>query len=147
MNENPLANLPAAPEEPLTGETVVYRAALDVTWFTPDKQKVDAAAFFRRLKRDEDGVSISTTQYAHRGYLSGPIAGVISVHVERVRQVGDSELEHALDVVIDNRPHGNITNVPFKYRSGPRRKLAERIASLLARNAAAVHEVFDPPHN
>jgi len=148
MNENPLANLPAEPVELLNNEASVYRAALDETWFSPDKTGVDAAAFYRRVKRDESGLSIGTYPYAHReSDLRRPIAGVISVSVGRTRDVRDAELEEPLDVVIDNPPHGNITNVPYKVKSGPRRRLAERVASLLARNAATVREIFNPPHN
>ena|SRR5437764_10466647 len=147
MNENPLANLPN-PQNPLSDETTVYRAALELTWFTSDKRAIDPAAFYRRTKGDEAGVSIGTTPYAYReAGLVNPIHGVISVNVGRVRQVRDAELETPLDVEINDYPHGNITNVPPKVKSGPRRRLADRIASLLARNAAAIYEVFDPPHN
>lgn len=149
MPDNPLANPPSAEViQALTNEASVYRAALDETWFSPDKTEVDLAAFYRRLKWDDSGLSIGTSSYAHRETeLRRPIAGIISVSVGSVRDVRDSELEKPLDVVIDNPPHGNITEVPYKVKSGPRRKLANRIASLLARNAATVHEIFDPPHN
>lgn len=151
MNENPLANLDAAQEEPLhgelAGEDTVYRAALEVTWFSPDKQQVDPAAFYRRKGRDDDGISIGATVYAHRAYLHNPIYGIISVNVGCVRNVTDPELQTRLDVEIDDYPHGNIINVPFKERKGPRRKFADRIASLIARNCARVHQVFEPPYN
>lgn len=146
MNENPLADLPANPD-PLPCDTLVYRAALDETWFSPDQEEVDAAAFYRRKGIDIDGVSIGATEYTHRLYLHNPIEGIISVHVGHVRDVKDPELSAHLDVVIDDYPHGAIINVPFKEKSGPRRRHADRIASLLAKNAARVHEIFDPPHN
>ena len=148
MTDNAQQLAAAGAVQPLNNETAVYRAALDETWFSSDKTVVDSAAFYRRLKRDASGLSIGTYPYAHRETeLRGPIAGIISVSIGGIRDVRDAELEEPLDVVIDNPPHGNITNVPYKVKSGPRRKLADRIASLLARNAAAVHEVFDPPHN
>jgi hypothetical protein len=144
MNENPLA---APPAPPLACSKIVYRAAMDESWFSKDASEVDAAAFFKRGRHDSHGLSVGLTEYAYRRYLSGPVAGVISVHVGHVRDVRDAELKDALDVVIDDAPHGNITNIPDKPKSGPRRKLAERIASQLAKTAARVHLVFDPPHN
>lgn len=69
------------------------------------------------------------------------------MHVGHVRDVRDPELRNPLDVTIDDSPHGNIENVPDKPKSGPRRKLAERVASQLAKTAARVHLIFDPPHN
>ncbi len=147
MNQNPPDNPPADPNPPLPCETIVYRAALEETWFTPDKQEVDAAAFFRRKGIDDIGISIGVTEYAYRRYLKHAIYGIISVHVGHVRDVADPELLARLDVQIDDHPHGNIVNVPFKERKGPRRKLAERVASQLARTAGRVHLVFDPLHN
>jgi hypothetical protein len=135
------------PEEPLTDETTVYRAALEVTWFTPDKQQVDAAAFYRRKDIDNDGISIGATEYAYRECLHNPIHGIIRVNVGCVRNTTDPELQQTLDVIIDDYPHGVIVNVPFKEKRGPKRRLANRIASLMAQNCAQVHEVFDPPHN
>lgn len=150
MNENPPDNLPAAQEQSLigelTGEDTVYRTALDVTWFTPDKQQVDAAAFYRRKVIDNDGISIGATEYAHRD-LHNPIDGIIRVNVGCVRNITDPELQQGLDVIIDDYPHGVIVNVPFKEKKGPKRRFADRIASLIARNCARVHEIFDPPHN
>jgi hypothetical protein len=140
MNENP-------PNPPLPCDRIVYRVALEDTWFSPDRQEVDAAAFFRRLKWDENGISIGETEYAYRDYLRNDVYGVISVHVGHVRDVADPELVDPLDVIIDDPPHGNIAHVPFKKKSGPQRRLAERIASRLAKTAARVHLVFDPPHN
>ena len=64
-----------------------------------------------------------------------------------MRDIRDAELAGLLDVIIDNAPHGNIVNVPDRPKSGPRRRLAERIASQLAKTAAKIHLVFDPPHN
>jgi hypothetical protein len=136
------------PDNPLVCESIVYRAALEESWFSSDPQEeVDSAAFYRRRGVDNDGISIGVTPYSYRSYLKNPIFGIISVHVGHVRDVNDLELVTTLDVNIDDAPHGNIINVPFKERKGPRRRLAERIASLLARQAARVHEVFDPPHN
>lgn len=134
-------------DQPLACEDLVYRAAFDETWFSADKQEVDPVAFFRRKGVDDLGISVGASKYSYRAYLKNPIAGIISVHVGHVRDVNDPEWPLALDVKIDDDPHGNIVNVPFKERKGPRRKLAERIASLLARNAARVCEVYDPPHN
>jgi hypothetical protein len=135
------------PDNPLACEFIVFRAALEESWFSSDPQEVDSAAFYRRKGVDDDGVSIGVSSYSYRSYLKNPIFGIISVHVGHVRDVNDAELPSALDVEIDDPPHGNIINVPFKEKRGPRRRLAERIASLLARQAARVHEVFDPPHN
>jgi hypothetical protein len=147
MNENPLADLSTATEERLPDDDTVYRAALEVTWFSPDKQEVDAAAFYRRKGIDNDGISIGATQFAYREYLHNPIDGIIRVSVGCVRNITDPELQQTLDVIIDDYPHGVIVNVPFKEKKGPKRRLADRIASLIARNCARVHEVFDPPHN
>lgn len=133
-NSNPLNGLPC--------ETIVYRAALDPTWFASDGQ-VDAAAFYRR--RGEDGISIGVTPSDCRAFLADPIDGIISVHVGHVRDVRDPELVTRLDVIIDEHPHGIIANVPPKERKGPRRRLADRVASLLAKEAARPYEVFDPP--
>ncbi|HUS11295.1 MAG TPA: hypothetical protein VMZ30_12585 [Pyrinomonadaceae bacterium] len=135
------------PDQPLACESIIYRAALEETWFSSDPPEVDAAAFYRRKGMDNDGISIGVSPYSYRSYLKNPIFGIISVHVGHVRDVNDPELLTALDIDIDDAPHGNIINVPFKERKGPRRRLAERIASLLARQAARVYEVFDPPHN
>jgi hypothetical protein len=134
-------------DNPIACESIVYRAALEESWFSSDPQEVDPAAFYRRKGRDDDGISIGVDSYSYRSYLKNPIFGIISVHVGHVRAVNDPELPVALDVEIDDPPHGIIANVPFKEKKGPRRRLAERIASLLARQAARVHEVFDPPHN
>jgi hypothetical protein len=147
MNENSPADL-ASTSVDLPCEAIVYRAALEESWFSGDGQTVDPIAFYRRRGgRDDAGVSIGVTPYAHRNFLNNPIAGVISVHVGHVRDVADPELQDSLYVEIDNHPHGNIKNVPFKEKRGPRRKLADRVASLLARTAARTHEIFDPPHN
>jgi hypothetical protein len=133
------------PDHPLDCTTIVYRAALDQSWIS--STGVDAAAFYRRKGVDSDGISIGVSPYSYRSYLKNPIFGIISVHVGHVRDVTVPELPLPLNVEIDDDPHGNIINVPFKEKRGPRRKLAERIASLLARQAARPHEVFDPPHN
>jgi len=141
MNQNPLADPPALPE-PLACNTIVYRAAMDESWFSENKSEVDAIAFHRRELRDPTGLTIGLNDRFYRDRLTRPIAGVISIHVGHVRDVGD-ELEVALDVVIDRAPHGNILGLPFA--KSPTRKDAERIASLLARRAARPHEIFDPP--
>lgn len=141
MNENPLANLPPPPDH-LPCETIVYRAAMDESWFSEDKSEVDAIAFHRRERRDPSGLSVGLHDRFYRGYLIRPIAGVISIHVGHVRNVGN-EVNTALDVVIDEAPHGNIIGLPFV--KSPTRKEAERLASLLARKAARPHEIFDPP--
>lgn len=135
------------PDNPLACESIVYRASLDESWISSNPPEVDPAAFYRRKDRDDDGISIGISPYSYRSYLKNPIYGIISVHVGHVRDVTDAELLSALDVDIDDPPHGIIINVPFKERKGPRRRLADRIASLLARQAARVYEVFDPPHN
>src|SRR5882724_11661433 len=140
MNENPLAD-PPPPANPLPCETIVYRAAMDESWFSKDKTEVDAIAFHRRERRDPTGLTIGLHDRFYRDGLTRPIAGVISVHVGHVRDVGD-ELEVVLDVVIDRAPHGNILGLPFA--KSPNRKIAERIASLLARKAARPHEIFVP---
>ena len=58
--------------------------------------------------------------------------------VARVRDVGN-DLEVPLDVVIDSDPHGNILGLPFA--KSPTRKLAERIASLLAKSVASPQDI------
>ena len=141
MNENPLAD-PPPPADPLPCETIVYRAAMDETWFSEDKTEVDAIAFHRRERRDPSGLTIGLHDRFYRGTLLRPIAGVISIHVGHVRDVGN-ELGVELDVVVDADPHGNIVGLPFA--KSPTRKEAERIASLLARRTSRPHEVFDPP--
>jgi hypothetical protein len=108
-------------------ETIVYRAALDPSWFSEDKREVDAVAFYRR--RGEDGISIGITAEDCQSFLTDPIAGTISVHVGHVRDVNDPELLTPLDVEIDDHPHGIIKNVPPKEKRGPRRRLADRIAA------------------
>jgi hypothetical protein len=148
MNENPLADVPHENPLPLACTDRVYRAALDPTWFSQDGTRVDQEAFYRRRGRaDAHGVSIGVAPHSYQAFLREPIAGVISVHVGHVRDVVDPELLHALDVEINDHPHGNIINVPPKEKSGPRRKFADRIASLLARTAARPHEIFNPMHN
>lgn len=142
MNENPLANPPVA-EPAFACSNIVYRAALDPTWFSTGGERVDPAAFYCR--RGENGISIGLTPEACRGFMTEPIDGIISVHVGRVRDITDPELAIPLDVEIDDPPHGIIKNVPPKERKGPRRRLADRIASLLARQAARPHEIFIPP--
>ncbi len=147
MNENTLADLPSITSNPnpldgLPCETIVYRAALDPTWFAADNQ-IDAAAFYCR--RGENGISIGVTPEACRSFMSNPIDGIISVHVGHVRDVGDPELAAPLDIVIDEHPHGVVVNVPPKEKKGPRRRLADRIASLLARQAARPYEIYIPP--
>ncbi len=141
MNENPLADLPPS-DNPLPCETIVYRAAMDESWFSEDKTEVDAIAFHRRERRDPTGLTIGLHDRFYRGNLTRPIAGIISIHVGHVRDVGN-ELEVGLDVVIDDTPHGNILGLPFA--KSPTRRQAERIASLLARRSARPHEIFDPP--
>lgn len=147
MNENPLAD-PAPidpnpnPPDGLPCETIVYRAALDPSWFAADNQ-IDAAAFYRR--RGENGISIGATPEAARSFLDNPINGMISVHVGHVRDVRDPDLAIPLDVILDDPPHGLILNVPPKEKKGPRRRLADRIAGLIAKQAARPHEIFDPP--
>lgn len=145
MNENPLADapLPNLPEPACADR--VYRAAEDPSWFSEDRRYVDSLAFYRRRGIDQDGISIGAEPYSYRLFLTEPVAGVISVHVGHVRDVADPELGEPLDVEFDEYPHGNIKNVPFKERKGPRRRFADRIASLLARTAARPHEIFDPP--
>jgi len=146
MNENlpvdPAANSNPNPPDGLPCETIVYRAALDPTWFAGDNQ-IDAAAFYR--KRGEDGISIAASPEAAHSLMDNPIDGIISVHVGHVRDVRDPELTTPLDVIFDDHPHGLILNVPPKERKGPRRKLADRIAGLIAKHAARTHEIFDPP--
>ena len=139
MNENPLAGLPGLP---LACSRIVYRAAMDESWFSTDKSEVDAIAFHRRERRDPSGLTIGLNDRFYRGKLLRPIAGIISIHVGHVRDVG-VELAIPLDVVIDADPHGNIVGLPFA--KSPTRREAERIASLLARRASRPHEVFDPP--
>ena len=78
MNENPLGNLPADAEPSLPCGTIVYRAALEATWLSLEKDQVDAHAFFKRGKHDSHGLSVTLTEYGYREYLSGPVAGVIS---------------------------------------------------------------------
>jgi hypothetical protein len=140
MNENPLADPPTPPGLPCN--TIVYRAAMDESWFSADNAEVDAIAFHRRERRDPTGLSIGRHDRFYRGHLTRPIAGVISIHVGHVRDVGD-ELGIALDVAIDADPHGNILGLPFA--KSPTRREAERVASLLARRAARPHEIFNPP--
>lgn len=141
MDENPLAD-PQPPANRLPCETIVFRAAMNDTWFSEDKTEVDAIAFHRREKSDPTGLTIGLHNRFYEGRLSRPIAGVISIHVGHVRDVGD-EIGVPLDVVVDDAPHGNILGLPFA--KSPTRKEAERIASLLARRTARPHEVFDPP--
>lgn len=143
MNENPLDNAPLV-INPLPSNAVVYRAATDPSWFIENNTKVHAAAFIKRSQRwDANGLSIGTEPYFYRDYLTRPINGVISVDVGKVREVVEGHPDHILDVLIDNKPHGNITGLPFP-KSGLRR-IAERLASLLATQASAPFEVFDPP--
>jgi hypothetical protein len=140
MNENLLAE-PHPVLNPLTNETIVYRAAMDESWFSEDKEEVDSIAFQRREKRDPTGLTIGLHDRFYRGSLTRPIAGIVSIQVGQVRDVG-RDLEPRLDVLIDHAPHGNIMGLPFA--KSPTRKEAERIASLLARRARP-HEIFDPP--
>ena len=147
MNENPLAEPPAIASNPdppdgLPCSTIVYRAALDPTWFAGDDE-IDAAAFYR--KRGEDGISIGATPEAARSFMENPIDGIISVHVGHVRDVEDPELTTPLDVAFDDHPHGLILNVPPKEKKGPRRRLADRVAGLIAKKAARPYEIYDPP--
>lgn len=138
MNDNPPANPPDQTVELPCG-TIVYRAAMDESWFSEDKTEVDAIAFHRRERRDPTGLTIGLHDRFYRGSLLRPIGGVISVHVGHVRDVGQ-ELGVPLDVVIDRDPHGNILGLPFA--KSPTRKEAERIASLLARRAARPQRDF-----
>jgi len=133
------------PSEPLPCNTIVYRAATDESWLIENKTAVDAAAFYRRNpKWDASGITVGETPYAYREFLRKPIHGVISIHVGRVRDIARAaELpEGSIDVAFDKRPHGNIIGVPYRDDN---RKLAERLASLLASSAARVYELFDPP--
>ena len=143
MNENPLDNAPQV-VNPLPNSAVVFRAATDATWFYDNNTKVDAAAFIKRSPRwDANGLSIGTEPYFYRDYFLKPINGIISVNVGKVREVVEGQPDHILDVLIDNKPHGNITGLPFPKRG--LRRMAERLASLLARQASKPFEVFDPP--
>lgn len=140
MDDNPFVD-PLRVLNPLPNETIVYRAAMDETWFSEDKTEVDAAAFHRRERRDPAGLTIGLHDRAYRGSLTRPIAGVLKIQVIDVREVG-RELNPQLEISIDRAPHGNILGLPFC--KSPTRKEAERIASLLARRAKP-HEIFDPP--
>ena len=146
MNGNPPADLPPHNTPALTCADRVYRAAEDPSWFSEDRQRIDALAFYRRRgEADSGGISIGANPHSYRLFLTKPVAGIISVHVGHVRDVIDPELRQPLDVQFDHYPHGNILHVPPKEKKGPRRRFADRIASLLARTAARPHEIFDPP--
>ncbi len=143
MSENPLDNAPQV-INPIPSNTVVYRAATEATWFCDNNTKVDAAAFIKRNpKWDNNGLSIGTEPYFYRDYFKNPINGIISVDVGKVREVVEGHPDYILDVLIDNKPHGNITGLPFPKKG--LRKIAERLASLLARQASKPFQVFDPP--
>lgn len=77
--------------------------------------------------------------------MENSIDGFISVHVGHVRDVRDPGLAAPLDVIFDEHPSGIIVNVPPKEKKEPRRRLADRIASLLGRQAARPYEIYVPP--
>lgn len=109
--------------------TIVFRALIHEHFVSTAVGNVLPAAFFRReLPQDKNGLSLGVDTTAD-DYLKKrfrkPTYGVGTLHVGRVRDIG-------LNVVQDGPDHASLTGVPRKSEN---RELAERTASLLARQA------------
>ncbi len=95
----------------LSDEAILFRAILEQSWKTKDgKLKWQT---FKRMKKDIDGVSVSTTPESAEENLKRPFFGIASVHVGNVRE--SSTAEDKLDVIQDAETHANITGIPYIY--------------------------------
>jgi hypothetical protein len=115
--------------DPLSDDSVVYRALLRKQWINEDTGKVKADAYFLRV--NEPGLSVnlanvcSPTQCAD---LFRKCYGVASLEVGGVRQIG-------LDVQQDSVNHANILGLPYREDDLAE---AERLAGLLAKQSQLV---------
>jgi hypothetical protein len=101
-----MADFPHLPDE-----TVMFRAILEKSWKTADgKLKWQT---FKRMKKDEDGVSVFKTTEDAQENLTRPFFGFSSVHVGLVREA--SHESDILDVIQDTETHANITGIPYIY--------------------------------
>jgi hypothetical protein len=118
----------------LSCSEIVFRALIYATWVDNDTGRVMPAAFIRR--QHESGLSIglrtSAKDFCKRRF-NGPTYGVGTLHVGRVRDIVDADL----DVIRDADDHATLTGIPLATHDKTK---AERLASLLSKQARWVHE-------
>lgn len=119
---------------PLAEDEIVYRALLRKQWIDPDTHQVKADAFFLRVGRDNDGLSVFRAKCRTPEECASRFNtcfGVAEIQVASVRTLG-------LDVVHgdeDQPEHALIVGLPTTEDD---RAKAERLASLLAKQARLV---------
>jgi hypothetical protein len=98
---------------PLDCSKIMFRAILHASQINRDgtlKWQV-----FKRLRKDHDGVSVSFTEAGAVAGLKNPIAGMMTVHVGRVRNVVIAGV--GLNVIQDAIDHAYIDGIPYPDES------------------------------
>ena len=112
--------------EPLSCNTVAFRAISRKAWVNGVSRAVLPAAFFRRPHpKDEVGISVDVVSAQSCESVLKETFGAASLLVGHVRDIG-------LDIQVDELPHANIVGAP---RGDENPAGAERVASQLAKLA------------
>jgi hypothetical protein len=110
---------------------VVYRALIWENWVDKQNGRVMPSAFIRRPKESGLSICLDVEISAYlKSRFTKPTFGAGSLHVGRVSDLG-------LRVIQDKVDHGEIREVPLPAENPAE---AERLASLLARQARWVNE-------
>ncbi len=115
--------------EPLSKDTIVYRALLRKQWIDEDTGRVKADAYF--LRPNERGLSVnlaSACSPKQCADLFRKCYGIASLEVDLIRKIG-------LDVVQDSLNHANVFGLPYREDNLAE---AERMAGLLAKRSCIV---------